>query len=170
MEMRLNREFAVRHLFVALLLAGMAAWFAYDGFVRYSSATAHDLYVAIEKREPAEGFDLEAFKRQKTQTQYGLAAFFLLASVAVGAHLLAVSRFRFAFDGDGFTSGGRRYGFADIVSVDRSRWESKRIAGLALKDGRRVTLDAWHHDGVKEFVASLDAAADSAAAKVACPE
>ena len=88
MELKLNREYALRHLFVVVLMVGLCGWFGYDGFVRYPATPAHDLYVAIEKSEPQTGLDLEAFKAQKTKTQYG----FTFLTLFVAAQLVAVTR------------------------------------------------------------------------------
>lgn len=151
MELKLNREFLLRHLFVAVLMAGLACWFGYDGFVRYPRSDARDLYVSIEGSEPPAGLDLEAFKAQKTKSQHGFALLSLLASAAVALHLLAVSRLRLRFDEDGFDFGGRRRAYGDVASVDDSKWESKGISKVTLADGARVVVDSWHHEGAKEF-------------------
>lgn len=150
MKTKLNREFLARHLFVTVLMLALGAWFGYDGFVRYPSTPAHDLYVSIEKSEPPVGADLEAFKAQKTKTQHGLMALAILAGIAVGAHLFAVSRFSLSFDDDGFEIGGRRFAYADVKSIDDSAWKKKGISVIACGGGK-VKLDSWHHTGVKEF-------------------
>lgn len=38
--------------------------------------------------------------------------------------------------------------YDQLQSIDWSRWVSKGIAILLLKDGRRFTLDAWHFAGI----------------------
>jgi len=152
-KLTINREFLKRHLFAIVVLAGMGGWFGYDGLITYPRMTAAALYESIEKSAPPEGTSdekLEAFKTQKIQTQYGLAAILLLVALAAGLHLLDVSRLDFAFDRAGFTWRGRRYAFGDIRKVDRSKWAKKGILVLTLVDGT-VTLDAWHHTGVNEF-------------------
>ena len=155
MKLTTNTDFFRRHLFVTVLLAGMGAWFAYDGLVTYPKTPAADLYRSIEKHDAPVGYDLEAFKRQKTQTQYGFAVLALLGAATVGLHLLSVVRFVFSFDDDGFATARKRYAWSEITSVDRSQWEKKTILRLTLADGARVTLDAWHHVGVKDFAARL---------------
>ena len=151
-RLTLNREFAVRHLGVAALMLGLCGWFGYDGLVKYPATPAAELYRAIEGSDAPAGLDLEAFKRQKTQTQYGFAAFALLAALVVGGHVAWLARFRFAFDDEGFAVGGRpKRAFADVTAVDWSKWEKK---GIVRMDG--VTLDSWHHEGVKEVAAILE--------------
>ena len=136
-RLKLNPEFFYRHLAVCLLMFGMGCWFGYDGF--------------IESSKPPEGFNLDAFKRQKIQSQYGFTALCLLASVLIGLNLASVASFRFEFDDSGFVWRGKKLPISDIKSVDRSQWKKKGIVKLLLADGSRVTLDAWHHLGVKDF-------------------
>ena len=152
MKLTLNKEFAKRHLFVAVLMAGMGCWFGYDGFVKYPATDAAALYQSIEGREASPEVNLEAFKRQKTQTQYGFTFLAFLVAALVGGHLWKVSKFDFEFDDEGFTCQGQRHAFKDIKNVDRRLWDKK---GIVFVDG--IKLDAWHHTGVKEFVAKLDA-------------
>ena len=138
-HLKLNREFFLRHLGVAILFFGMGCWFGYDGYVAYP---AHD----------DDWFETRHLRRDNAiQRQKEFMVLALLASVAVGGHLWAVSRLRFAFDGDGFVFRGRRTAYRDVKKVDRSKWEKK---GIIRVDG--ITLDAWHHTGVREFVERLD--------------
>lgn len=158
MKLTLNKEYAQRHLFVAVLMLGLGAWFGYDGLITYPSLPPVELYRSIEKADPPPEMTeerLAAFKKQKTETQYGFALLSLLAGVVVGLRLFKAAQFTFAFDDAGFTANGRTYTRADIAKVDRSQWEKKSILGLLLSDGTRLTLDAWHHRGVKDFVGTL---------------
>lgn len=161
MKLRLNPEYAGRHLFVTVLMFGLAGWFGYDGFAVYPRTPAAELYKSIEKTDPPPDWTpgmLEDFRRQKTQTQYGFFAFTLLAGLIVGLRLLKAARFDFSCDAEGFVCGGRRYSWSQIVSADRRRWQGKGILALEVADGaakRRITLDSWHHLGVKEFEAML---------------
>jgi len=154
MKLTLNKEFAMRHLFVAVLMAGLGCWFGYDGFVGYPATPADALYKSIEGSDAPIGFDLEAFKRQKIQTQYGFTVLAFLASLVVGGHLLSVSKFAFEFDDDGFVVDGKRHAYGEIENVDRSLWEKKGIVTV-LGNGFSVKLDSWHHVGVKEFAAKV---------------
>ena len=145
-RLTLNREFATRHVGVALLMLGLSCWFGYDGFVRYPATPAADLYRSIEGSDAPAGFNLEAFKTQKTQTQYGFTFLTLLAAVVIGGHVWLLSKFRFEFDDESYVFCGKRVLIKDIKTVDRSKWEKK---GIVKVDG--IKLDAWHHAGVKEF-------------------
>ena len=148
---QLNREYALRHLFTTVLMAAFCLWFGYDGLVRYPATPGAELYREIEKSDPPEGFDVESFKRQKRETQIGLSLASLAAFLIVGLRLLNAARFKFAFDETTFSINGQTWTKDDIASIDRSRWAKKSILTLHLKNGRRVTLDAWHHTAVKEF-------------------
>lgn len=154
MKLKLNGEFAKRHLFVAVLMFGLGCWFGYDGFVKYPSTDAAVLYRSIEGSDAPAGTDLEAFKRQKTQTQYGFTVLALLAAALIGGHLWMVSKFDFSFDDEGFVFEGRRYAYGDIRTVDRAQWKKKGIIRIS-GEGFSVKLDAWHHAGVKEFAAKI---------------
>lgn len=154
-RLRLNPDYLRRHLFSAAVMAALGCWFSYDGAVRYPRMAPDELYRSIEQAEPPAGADLEAFKRQKTNAQLGLALVLLVAAGVVGTRLFLSSRLDFAWDESGFSVGGRRYAPADVASLDRSRWESKGILKLKLADGRMVVLDAWHHLGVREAAAEL---------------
>ena len=149
-KLKLNMEYAKRHLFVTVLMAGLCCWFGYDGFVRYPATPAAELYKSIEGSDAPDGFDLEAFKRQKTGTQYGFTILAFFVAAVVGSRLMRSRRFSFAFSDDCYVYRGRRHPLASIKKVDRSKWEKK---GIVKVDG--ITLDAWHHVGVKEFVERL---------------
>ncbi len=149
-KLTLNREYAMRHLFVVVLMTGLCCWFGYDGFVRYPATPAAELYRTIEGREASEGCDLEAFKAQKIKTQYGFTILAFFAALIVGSNLLKSYKFDFEFDDEGFVHEGKRRAYSDIKNVDRSNWEKK---GIVKVDG--ITLDAWHHVGVSEFVEKL---------------
>ncbi len=149
--LKLNPEFFYRHLAVCILMFGMSCWFGYDGFVAYPNTPAAELYEKIESSKPPEGFNLDAFKRQKIQSQYGFTALCLLASMLIGINLASVASFRFEFDDSGFIWRGKKLPISDIKSVDRSQWKKKGIVKLLLADKSRITLDCWHHLGVKDF-------------------
>ena len=151
-RLKLNPEYAKRHLFVTLLMIGLGCWFGYDGFVRYPATPAAELYKSIEGSDAPEGFDLEGFKRQKIGTQYGFTLLAFFAAAVVGSRLMRNRRFNFAFTDECYVFRGRRHPLSSVKTVDRSRWEKK---GIVKVDG--ITLDAWHHLGVKEFVEKLPA-------------
>lgn len=138
MKLRLNREFAIRHLGVALLMAGLSGWFGYDGYIGYPS---HD----------DAWFETRHLKRASaTERQKEFMMLALIAALIIGGHVWALAKFNFEFDDEGFTFGGRRFAYSDIKKVDRSKWEKKDIIWV---DG--IKLDAWHHTGVVDFEKKL---------------
>ena len=155
MKIKLNREYFLRHFFVAVLLLGLGGYFGYDGLLGYPSQSAHDLFVSIEKSEPKESVDLEAFKAQKIRTQYFFALAALIAGAMVAIDLASVAKFSLAYDENGFEYDGRRYRYDDVLGIDDSLWTKKTIAKVLLKDDRVMKLDGWHHSGIKEFLAKL---------------
>jgi len=163
MKLSLNPEYARNHLFVTVLMAGLSAWFAFDGLVKYPSTPARDLYATIEGAQPPDAMteaQLEAFKAQKTKTQYGFAVLAFAAAAVVGLRLLGSARFRLEFDDDGFTYAGRRVPYSGVTSVDARLWEKKGIAKVHFKGGSAV-IDSWHHRGAKEFLKKLRTPVDT---------
>jgi hypothetical protein len=154
-QLKLNPDFLRRHLAVCILMFGIGCWFGYDGLVTYPKTPAAELYEQIEKSKPKEGFPLEAFKKQKIQSQYGFMALCFLASVLIGLNIASAARFRFEWDESSFVWKGKKRPISDVKSVNRAQWKKKGIIKLELVDGDRVVLDAWHHAGVKEFVPLL---------------
>ena len=150
MKLTLNREFLNRHLFALTVFLLLSGWFGYDAFVRYPAVSAHDLYVSIEKSEPAAGTDLAAFKAQKVSTQRVFTALTFLVGAAVGLQLLLLARFAFSFDEDGFTCAGVKRPYSAIETVDTTAWERKGILVISGKKWK-IKLDSWHHTGVKDF-------------------
>ena len=133
-------------------MIGLGGWFGYDGFIGYPATPAAELYKSIEGSDAPEGLDLEAFKKEKIgrQQQFLILAFF--AAAVVGSRLMRNRRFKFGYTDDFYVYRGRRHLISRIKKIDRSKWEKKGIIKI---DG--ITLDAWHHLGVKEFVEKLDA-------------
>ena len=150
-RLRLNPEYAKRHLFVTLLMLALGCWFGYDGFIRYPATPAAELYRSIEGSEAPEGYDLEGFKQQKMGTQYGFMILAFFAAAVVGSRLLRSRRFKFGFTDDFYVYRGRRHPISSIKKIDRSKWEKK---GIVKVEG--ITLDSWHHLGVKEFLEKID--------------
>ena len=143
---KLNPDFAKRYGFVALLFVGMGGWFGYDGLVTYPNTEAAALYESIEKAPPPDmpPERLEAFKRQKIQSQYGLSVALFVAAAWVG--LILFKAWKFDFDP---AKAGR------ILEVDRSRWDKKGILVLTTENCGKVTLDSFHHLGVSEYEKEL---------------
>ena len=107
-RLRLNREFAARHLGVALLMLGLSGWFAYDGYVEYP-------------RHDDAWFEQQHLRREnaiRRQREFMLLAF--VAALAIAGHVALVARLDFEYDDEGFVCDGQRRSFADVKSVDWS--------------------------------------------------
>jgi hypothetical protein len=55
----------------------------------------------------------------------------------------------------GSLTGGKPLAFSDIGGVDDRRWERKGILVVFAKDGRRFSLDTWHHLGARELAEKI---------------
>ncbi len=136
-RLSLNREFLLRHLGVALLMAALGGWFLYDGAVAYPA-----------RGEPP----------QKCARQLQFSALLLLVAAGVGAHLWKVKRETLVWDEremNGSLTQGRPAAFADVREIRDARWARDGILVVVMADGRRIRLDAWHHPEVNELVKKL---------------
>lgn len=157
MTLQLNREFAQRHLGVAVLFLGLCGWFAYDGLIGYPRM---DRETFKEKILHGKQGDFETLKNQAIARQYQFAGLCALAAIIIAAGVLRCKRQTLAWDDaqmNGTLTGGRPLAFADVERLDEGKWKSKNILKVHAKDGRVVTLDAWHHTGVQELAARLGA-------------
>ncbi len=140
MKLTLNREYAVRHLGVAALFAGLAGWFLYDAVFVYP-------YL------PADGAH-----RTTVEFQYSFAALLATAAFCIALRVWTNARRVVEWDDGklwGPGVGGAAIPFSDIVGVEDAQWARKGIIVFLAKDGRRIKLDAWHHAGVKALVEKL---------------
>ena len=146
----LNKEFFVRHLGVTLLMAGLGCWFVFDGAVAYPKMDAVEFCEKYHK-------NLENPEREKANAivrQYQFASLAFIAALAIGCHLLKVRGESLAWDDDGMVGSltfGKDAFFRNVKEVDRRHWGKKGILRIVMDDGRRITLDAWHHPEVKEL-------------------
>lgn len=150
MKLKLNREFAIRHLFVTALLLAMGGWFAYDGYVTYPSMTPEALYEKIEHSQPASHEAAVKVYENAIPRQKQFMGLCIVGALIVGLGVLKAWRVSFEYDEAGFVWNGRRMALSDIESVDESQWKKKGILKVKTCCGR-ITLDAWHNTGVDGF-------------------
>ena len=150
MKLKLNREFAIRHLFVTALLLAMGGWFAYDGYVTYPSMTPEALYEKIEHSQPASHEAAVKVYENAIPRQKQFMGLCIVGALIVGLGVLKAWRVSFEYDEAGFVWNGRRMALSDIESVDESQWKKKGILKVKTRCGR-ITLDAWHNTGVDGF-------------------
>lgn len=161
MKLSINREYAVRHLGVAALMTALCAWFIYDGAVTYPAMSDEDFKVKILHRQANDDTPMPDFPKKRkdaTNRQFQFAAIAGLAALVIAGGVLRTKRQTLEWDDDsmrGSLTGGRPLGFGDVADIDKSQWEKKGILVVRAKDGRKATLDAWHHAGVKELAERL---------------
>lgn len=148
-KLKLNMEFAFRHIAVAVAALGLSAWFAFDGFVTYPAENE----AALRKDPSLEPANLPHPERKINEqfifsgvTGFGAIVILLLLLAEAGKSLsLENGKLK------GSLTGGTEIPLEDIASVDESLWEKKNIAFLVPKYSKRIKLDAWHFKGAKEI-------------------
>ena len=155
MKLQLNREFAIRHIGVALLFLGLCGWFLYDGAVTYPKM---DDAKFTEQVLHGKTGDFDELKRQAIGRQYQFAGLCGLAALVIAAGVLRCRMQTLEWDDAqmaGSLTGGKPLAFSDIGGVDDRRWERKGILVVFAKDGRRFSLDTWHHLGARELAEKI---------------
>lgn len=137
-KLTLNREFAVRHLGVALLMLALGGWFAYDGFITYP------------RQDEVWFTERHLQKENATRRQKEFAVLSLLAALIISGHVGLVAKLRFSWNDEEFEHNGVKRRFSEIKNIDWSKWDKK---GIVKVDG--IVLDSWHHNGVKEVAQIL---------------
>lgn len=144
-KIALNREYAVRHLGVAALFFGLSLYFLYDAIFVYP-------YL------PEDGAH-----HTTVEFQYTSAALLALFAFVVAFRVFLNWKRTLEWD-DAQMVGSATLGvplrFDAIDRLDTSKWEKKQILTAFAKDGRRVTLDAWHHSGARALAEKLIARFD----------
>ena len=144
-KIAINREYAVRHAGVAALFAGLSLYFLYDAIFVYP-------YL------PEDGTH-----HTTVEFQYSSAALLALFAAIVAFRVFRSWKSTLEWDDAqmcGTLTRGAPLRFDEIERLDVSKWEKKQILVVHAKDGRRVTLDAWHHAGAKELAEKIIAEFD----------
>lgn len=155
MKLQLNREFALRHLGVAVLFFGLCGWFLYDGTVTYPQMDD-----AVFKEQILHGRqgDFSKLRQDATNRQFQFAVLCGMAALLIAAGVGRCHLQTLEWDDTqmcGSLTGGRPLAFADVSGIDDRRWEKKGILVVLAKDGRRFTLDTWHHQGAKALAEKI---------------
>lgn len=217
---RINREYALRFLGVALLFIAFAGWFLYDGLWGYPKENAAIAPIAAElakqsapeatqpmtasdwmndaktgtaplvaafqaagHKPPAKYADtftswirasdpraqnpaaahavlsLPLHGEDEIRTQFISAAISLLAALAL--LLIVLRRFLTTFRLDDtaltHTFAGRitTYPLCELIAIDDSQWTKRAIAKVAFANRPPLTLDAWHHAGLRPIHEAL---------------
>jgi len=170
MKLSLNREYALRHLGVALLFFGLAGWFLFDGAWawpdenaawekdRATTVTAH-LEAHPEYRRAHAAADRDGIPHLPIEItrQFQFAGITAFAALIIAGLVGLDARRTLTWDDTTMTgslTGGKPVAFAD-VAVDDSQWARKGILKVFTKDGCRFALDTWHHTGARELAEKL---------------
>lgn len=183
---RISKEWRRRMFFMGFMIWGSSAWFAYDGYVawpaeeqRYQQLVKITADVVAEDEKPtdknpevsrlwrnyAEENDLKT-KIPKHRSdgdlsgQRYIAGFFAVIGVFFSFWVWLQHRKSVRADGEIITgAGGETVNFAEIVDMDRSKWESKGIAyAIYERDGRRrkLCLDDHKFIGAEEIIVEAE--------------
>lgn len=172
MEIRLNREYATRHLGVAALFLALCGWFLLDGMVNWPNENAawekkYGITVdAALEAHPELRFEHNKENRadipphwpHEITRQHQFAGLCGIAALVIAGLVGLNWRQKLVWDDEQMTgtpTGGKSLRFADIVGVEDAQWARKGIIVFLAKDGRRVKLDSWHHAGVDELVGTI---------------
>lgn len=137
-----------RYIFSAALIA-MAAWFGYDGFVKYPRDNKlHYLHVGDPAKYPQ---DYPQHDPTSIRLQKQLAAVLPFVAVGLLSWTLYNSRGAYRFAGDVLSVPGHPdVPLESITQIDKSKWDRKGIAYLdyALPTGQkgRMKLDDFVYD------------------------
>ena len=140
MKISLNKEYAIRHLGVAALFTGLSLWFLYDAIFVYPNQVADGTH------------------HTTVEFQYSAAAALAIFAIVVAFRVFLNWRATLAWDDEqmvGTLTCNAPLKFDDIDRLDSEKWEPRQILVVHAKDGRRVTLDAWHHVGARELAEKL---------------
>ena len=154
-KLRLNREFALRHIGVAVLFAGLCCWFLYDGAVAYPKM---DDAVFSEQILHGRQGDFAKLKGEAISRQFQFAGICGIAALLIAAGVGRCRMQTLEWDDErmcGSLTGGKPLAFADVRGVDDRRWAKKGILTIFAADGRRFTLDTWHHDGARALAEKI---------------
>ncbi len=122
------------------------------------SAPDRDAARAAQLDQVRKTLEHPVYSARDVQTQYVQAAVTLALALCAFAAVGVKAARRFVADDTGLHGSGvgaRPIGYDEIRSVDWARWHEKGIVRLALKNGRRLTLDGWHFAGMTGIVAEL---------------
>ncbi len=166
-RLELNREYAMRHIGVALLFAALCAWSVYDGAIGWPAKNAEwektsgfTVQAACEARANKENLPDEKKPPhwpEKITAQYYQAGVLGLVSLVVALGVLSAKKKTLEWNESemcGTLTGGKSIKFTEVKALDKTLWEKKRILKVHTNNGV-ITLDGWHHTGVTKLAEKL---------------
>ncbi len=143
-------------LFEAFREAGLETPSKYsDGFqswIRANDPRAGDVAAAQEL------FSAPLHSEDEIRTQFISAGIGLLAALVLLGILAVRLLTRFSWDGKTllrtFAGATRAYAASDLTAVDSAQWAKRGVFRAQFK-GEWITLDAWHHAGIRPIAEAL---------------
>ncbi|MCE5278524.1 MAG: hypothetical protein ABFD92_20045 [Planctomycetaceae bacterium] len=171
-----SKDLCVRLLIVAGLLAGMGAWFAWDGYLATggkdltlgADGKAVNKIIAGKYDYAPRSQDLNVWLNWSFN-HYG--PFLLIPAGLVFAALALRSAKRHVHadaEGIGF-AGGEKFRWSDVAALDASQLKSKKILRLRRGDGQCLVLDAYKLTGFKDLVSFIETHTPAAARPTLAP-
>lgn len=127
---------------------------AFHSWVRANDPRAKDLKAAKET------FTRPIYSEEDIHTQFVSAVIGAIAALSFLLVALWRKLTTFIYDGETITHKIAKktiatYALQDLTAVNRSDWEKRGILKLTFNKTQRLTLDAWHHTGVKAIEKEL---------------
>ena len=110
---------------------------------------------AVHAEQITKIFQAPVYSAHDLQTQFVQAAVTLALGLCAFCVIGLRSRKRFIADDAGLSGNGvgdAPVAYAEIRSVDWTKWDEKGIVTLTLKSQARITLDGWHYSGITGIV------------------
>lgn len=122
------------------------------------SISDRDARRAAQALHVTETLKADVYSAHDLQAQFVQALITLLLGLWAFAGLGLKARKRYRADdaglgGNGF--GAQPVAYAEIRSIDWTKWDEKGIVRLMLKSGIRLTLDGWHFSGMPGIVEEI---------------
>lgn len=173
---RINKEWGVRLGLIAALFIGGGCWFLYDGLVKYPKQREmyrlvyemNDEGGAIKRPDWREKLEAAGYStdidpdKLSNKSDTDILTQRIIAGLCFPVGLLALfwlvlNSFRTLYaDERGVQFGGSRMAFDEVDQIDKTRWDSKGIAVLRGRDGKKLVLDDWKFRGAADVLAETE--------------
>jgi len=167
-EARINKEWAVRLIIIAVMFIGGGCWFLYDGAVAWPAE--NERYAVFQQiNEEGERAWQEVFAERGWSTRNppdqhsdtDIMTQFIIAGLCFPIGLLALfwlglnARRKVVADDEKVRFAGREMRYDAITDIDKTRWDSKGI--VVLESGEeRMKLDDWKFRGVGKVLERVE--------------
>lgn len=191
---KVNTEWAVRLLIIAIAALVFGAWFTYDGayawprlnrmgelaYRKTQDARGEVRWVERDeavwkKRLAAEGFPNDQLPdpprpEADITMQFVYAAICFPVALVMFINLQIHAARKLYTDERGLHRGRRSIAFDQIQRIDYDRWDAKGIAVVHGADNTRIKLDDWKYKGAASVLADVEARVPHLARSTPSPE